>query len=338
MDLNFIINSDEKVQQVTGQIILNQTFLVAYQIGLFDLLSKHHKLPLKKVSKLLNLSDRSSLAMLSSACTLGFVEYKNNLYKLSPIGKTFLDKNQRTFYGYVFDLLIEEREIMSFDSIKKALKENKPQANNGIDIFSNSNIQKQTESFIKAVHQKALNPAKYWSSFFKLEGFSKMIDIGGGSGIHTIAACINNPNLQGFVCDREPVLIHTNKYINEFRLGDRIQTQSLDMWHDIFPEGDIIFMGDIFHDWDPEKCLKLAKKSYSSLSKGGVILLHEMLFNDEKTGPDLSSAYNMKMMLWTEGQQLNKKEIQNILAEAGFVNISVRPSLGNWSLVVGHKS
>lgn len=337
MDLNDDIDSDEKVQQVTGQIILNQTFLVAYQIGLFDLLSKYHNLSLKKISGLLNLSDRASLAMLSTACTLGFIEYNKDLYQLTYIGKKFLDRKEKTFYGDVFDLLIAEREIMSFDYIKKALIENKPQVNKGVDIFSNVNTKKQTKNFVKATHQKALVPAMHWSSFFKLKHFNKIIDIGGGSGIHTIAACINNHNLEGIVCDRSSVLTNTNEYLKEYNLCGRVQTQCIDMWCDTFPEGDVIFLGDIFHDWSPKKCLELAKKSYSSLKKGGIIMLHEMLFNDEKTGPSLSSAYNLKMMLWTEGQQFNTKELENILLEAGFVNINIKQSLGNWSLIIGCK-
>ena len=69
----------------------------------------------------------------------------------------------------------------------------------------------------------------------------------------------------------------------------------------------------------------------------GRIILHEMLFNDDKTGPALTSAYNMKMLLWTEGRQYSFREIQEILEKAGFSNVMRINALGNWSLVVGHK-
>jgi hypothetical protein len=109
------------------------------------------------------------------------------------------------------------------------------------------------------------------------------------------------------------------------------------MWKDSFPDGDIYFLSDIFHDWEKEKCAFLAKKCFQSLSKGGQIILHEMLFDANKTGPFLTSAYNMKMMLWTEGQQFNYSEIQDILQDAGFHEIHIKKSLGNWSLIIGKK-
>jgi len=62
-----------------------------------------------------------------------------------------------------------------------------------------------------------------------------------------------------------------------------------------------------------------------------------MLFNDSKTGPFLTSAYNMKMLLWTRGQQFTFKEISRILQGAGFVEIEAKKSLGSWSLILGRK-
>ncbi len=109
------------------------------------------------------------------------------------------------------------------------------------------------------------------------------------------------------------------------------------MWKDDFPKGDIHFYGDIFHDWDENKCNYLARKSFFSLPINGHIILHEMLFNDEKTGPFLTSAYNIKMMAWTKGQQFSFAEIKNILEKAGFNEITFKKSYGNWWIVIGKK-
>ena len=62
-----------------------------------------------------------------------------------------------------------------------------------------------------------------------------------------------------------------------------------------------------------------------------------MLFDNNKIGSFLTAAYNMKMMLWTEGQQFSKIEIKDILKKAGFKKIKIIKSLGNWSLIIGKK-
>lgn len=128
-----------------------------------------------------------------------------------------------------------------------------------------------------------------------------------------------------------------NPFVLTFALDQRIALKQIDLWNDPFPEGDVCFLADIFHDWSPQKCLILAKKCFESLMDRGLIILHEMLFDSNKRAPFLTSAYNMKMMLWSEGQQFSGSEIQSILQEAGFHEIEIRKSLGNGSLIVGKK-
>ncbi len=328
--------SDEKLQLVTGQIFVGQAILIACKLGIFKLLI-NGPLSIKDISHSLKLEERSVQAMISCACALELIECDSAIYKLSQLGQSFLNETSSLYYGGVFDLLIQQNEIMSFENIEKAILTNKPQVDSGTDIFSSFNGLGGTRSFVKALHQKAFAPAFHWPKLLNLNEQKKIIDIGGGSGIHAIAACLNNPLLRGIVCDREPVLPYTQEYIKEFGLEERISVNELDMWENEFPEGDVCFFGDIFHDWKRDKCISLAKKCFRSLSEDGLIILHEMLFDANKTGPFLTSAYNMKMMLWTEGQQFSHLEMQNILQEAGFREINVKKSLGNWSLIIGKK-
>jgi hypothetical protein len=45
----------------------------------------------------------------------------------------------------------------------------------------------------------------------------------------------------------------------------------------------------------------------------------------------------MIMLGWTEGEQYSGKEISEMLREAGFANIQVRPTFGYWGLVTAQK-
>jgi hypothetical protein len=93
----------------------------------------------------------------------------------------------------------------------------------------------------------------------------------------------------------------------------------------------------IYHDWPPEKCRVLTQKSFESLVSGGRIILHEMLYQDEKTEPFAVAAVNIGMLLWTEGQQFSGREWSAMLAEAGFMDIEVKPTFGYWSIVTDRK-
>ena len=93
----------------------------------------------------------------------------------------------------------------------------------------------------------------------------------------------------------------------------------------------------IYHDWPLEKCRFLTEKSFASLPSGGRILVHEMLFNDDRTGPYSVAAVNITMLLWCTGQQYSGRELSDMLSEAGFKDIEVKPTFGYWSIVTGIK-
>lgn len=87
----------------------------------------------------------------------------------------------------------------------------------------------------------------------------------------------------------------------------------------------------------PEKSHFLTAKSFNSLESGGRIVIHEMLYNDQKTGPFASAAFSMIMMGWTEGRQYSGLELSTMLEEIGFEDIQIRKAYGYYSIVVGRK-
>jgi hypothetical protein len=108
-------------------------------------------------------------------------------------------------------------------------------------------------------------------------------------------------------------------------------------WESSFPKADLHFYSMIYHDWPPDRCRFLTEKSYSSLPSGGRIIIHEMLFNDDRTGPYPVAAFNITMLLWCTGQQYSGRELTKMLDDAGFDKVEVIPTFGYWSIVTGVK-
>jgi hypothetical protein len=73
------------------------------------------------------------------------------------------------------------------------------------------------------------------------------------------------------------------------------------------------------------------------LESGGRLILHEPLYNDQKTGPFPTAAFNLIMLLWVEGEARSGREFSTMLAEVGFTDIEVKPTWGYWSIVTGCK-
>ena len=170
--------------------------------------------------------------------------------------------------------------------------------------------------FTRGMHSASMGPALAWPDAVDLSDHHLMLDIGGGSGAHAIGAATRWPQLDVTIFDIPPVCEVADEYIAQYALQDRIQTIAGDMWEDAFPEADLHFYSNIYHDWSPDKGRLLTEKSFQSLPPGGRIIIHETLYDDDKTGPFPAAAYSMAMMSWSlDGAQYSGQELSTMLTD-----------------------
>ncbi|WP_256973266.1 acetylserotonin O-methyltransferase [Nostoc sp. T09] len=314
------------------------TVLAAHELKLFSLLAGK-ELTLENICESLNLTNRSASAVLSICTSLGLIEFKNNYYSLTTVAREYLlETSPTSFCGY-FDLMIANAASFSYEGIKKAILSDKTQVYNGEDIFEvHEQKDEIARSFTRAMHSASISAALAWPETINLSGYRQMLDIAGGSGAHSIGATSKYPDLKATVLDLAPICEVAQEFVMQQGLQSRIGTQVGNMWKDSFPEADLHFYSLIYHDWTPDQCRFLTKKSFDSLKPGGRLIIHEWLFNDERTQPLSTAAYNLIMLLWCAGgQQYSGLELSTMLAEAGFVDIQVLPTFGYWSIVTGQK-
>ena len=333
---NETIPSDQMIQSVTGSIFLGYGVLIAYKVGLFLALS-YEDLYLDQLVSRLSLEERSVQALLSALAAFNLVEKKEDgCFQLSRSGRYYLAENSPAYYGDVFDLYLAQIEDISFSKIESAVLTSQPTVYANTDLFDKHREKEAGKVFTSSMHAKSFAPSQIWPKKLSLKPSDHLIDIGGGSGIHAISACKAVP-MTATICDLEEVLCFSRPYVIQENLESQISFCALNMWEDPLPEGSIHFYSDIFHDWQIDDNRQLAAKSYEALIPGGKIVINEMLFNSSKTGPDYTSAYNLKMLYWTKGNQYTADELLSILDSVGFSNTQVIPYFGCWSLIVGEK-
>ena len=166
-----------------------------------------------------------------------------------------------------------------------------------------------------------------------------VLDVGGGSGIFAIEMARAWPKLQATVMEIAQVCREADKFIAASGLTGNVRTQAVNMFTEAWPQGyDAHFFSNVFHDWSDATCRLLAKKSFDALPRGGRILLHEMLMDDDGCGPWQAAAFSLLMLLATRGKQYSLPELRSILQSAGFVDVeSVQTGGGYYSLVSARK-
>jgi acetylserotonin N-methyltransferase len=336
--------------QVEGNPIFNilyssricYSLLFANEVGLFTSLSNHHiGQTLENISADLGIHPRAMNALLKMCVNLNLLQFHNGLYSITDITKKYLLPDSPYYFGDMITPLSTFPSAYSYEAFCETIFANQPIA----VITGDSSLFKETEDnpeparvLTKAMHSKSLEPSTFWPKIFPFENHELMLDIGGGSGIHSINMALKWPNMQAIVYDRPLICNVADSYIKEYNLQTRVKTMNGNMWSAIFPDADVHFYSDIFHDWPIEKCQLLAQKSYDSLPQGGKIIVHEILFDNSITGPYSAAVFNLMMLLLTHGEQLTQNQLHKMLSKVGFKNIeTIKTGLDDWSITTGVK-
>lgn len=181
----------------------------------------------------------------------------------------------------------------------------------------------QTENFILAMENTARRRATQVLKLVSTAGMERMLDLGGAPASYAIVFAKKNPNLRVKVIDLPVPIRISRQFVKEAKLQDRITLQEGDYFEIEFGSGyDLVLMSNVLHSASPGRARLLISKSYSSLSPGGRIVIHDFLPNEERTGPEWPILFAVNMLVGTEsGSTYTYGEISAWLRSAGFADI-----------------
>jgi SAM-dependent methyltransferase len=312
--------------------------LVAHDLKLYPLLAERPR-TIPEICDALGLKPRPAEALVSVSAALGLLEESDGRYSLTAAAEDYLLEGSPTYFGGYFDMMIRNYAMYAYESVKAAVLTDTPQLYGGEEAFaSHREREDRARTYTRAMHGTSMAAALAWPEHVELSRHRRMLDVAGGSGAHAIGATQRWPDLEVVVFELAPVCPLAEEFIAQHELQGRVRTQAGNMWEDPFPPADLHFYSQIYHDWPPDRCELLTRKSFDSLAPGGLLLIHEMLYDDRKTGPFATAAMNFNMLLqYAAGRQYSGRELSAMLAEAGFDEIRVIPTFGYYSIVVGRK-
>jgi SAM-dependent methyltransferase len=151
-----------------------------------------------------------------------------------------------------------------------------------------------------------------------LPGARRLLDLGGGTGLYSIAYLQQHPRLEAIVWDRPEVLKVAVELAAAHGVADRLHTQSGDMFTDPVPAGcDVVLLSNVLHDWDIPECRKLLRRCAEALPHGGCVLIHDVFLNDAHDGPLAIALYSAALFSLTEGRAYSAAEYRTWLTEVG---------------------
>jgi hypothetical protein len=298
--------------------------LVADEIKLFEALDTRPD-DAAGLAATLGASERGLLALLPMLASLGLLAAHGGRYSLTAPARQFLLPDSPYYWGPV--LAVNRIAPFNYQRLRAYVR---PDAEKDVldgpgGDWEAGKIDATTARMITTyMHSHSLAAATGVARLGDFDGVKWILDVGGGSGVFSIALTQRHPDLRCTVLDLPAICELVQEYARVAG-ATRVDTVAIDMFREPWPQGhDAVFLSNVLHDWSPETCADLLAKAAASLPRGGRIYLHEMLLSESRDGPRTAAALSVHMLIGTRGQQFTFSQLDTLLREAGFRDVQVQ--------------
>jgi hypothetical protein len=280
---------------------------------------------------------RPTRLLLNNCVAYGLLEQDGDRYINTAASAAFLVEGGKAFIGS--GLKYAEDLYPAWGQLTDLVRTNEPVV--PATEYTGDDPDK-TRNFVYGMHNRALGFSAALPYGVDLTGRKQMLDIGGGPGTYSIILVKATPGLQSTVLDLPGVVAIAGEIIESYGLSDRITTQAGSYLTDDFKKGnDVVLMSGMLHRETGETCRGLLRKAYESLESGGLVVVSDVFFDDERhVSPTFAAHFALNMMLTSaDGATHGKTEMAAWMEGEGFGSVQVKdlPKPNPHSLVIGSK-
>ena len=300
--------------------------LTANRVGLFNAIGDGTKSAAELVAAL-GLSLYPVDNFLDALVSLGYLERRDGGYANSALSRTFLVQSSPAYLGNALRYSDDLYPIWGKlgDTLKSGKPALPPQTILGDDA-------EKTRHFVYGMHNRALGIGQSLASAIDLTGKTRLLDVGGGPGTYSCLLARRNPGLTSRSMDLPAVVAIARTIIADMGMSDRVEAIVGNYHQERYPDGnDAVLLSGMFHRETAESCRAILKKAFAALEPGGVVVVHDVLCNDDRSGPPFALLFGLNMALTSEyGAVHSRADVAAWMGEAGFVDAAARDLPPPW--------
>lgn len=265
----------------------------------------------------------------------------NGGHRLTAVGREHLVKGSPWFLGPYYGPLRDSAAVLGFVQVLRSGKPANWQAKSDAKDWHTSMLDPEfARSFTELMNCRGLVFGQHLARALSpaLADKTRVLDVGGGSGIYASTLVAHHPHLRATVLEQPPVAALVLKEIAKHDLIGRVDVFSGDMFNVEWPPADVVLLSNVLHDWDVPDALRLINKAATALPIGGLLVVHDAFINDDKCGPLPVAEYSALLMHVTQGKCYSAAEYSVMMRECGFSPGAYNPTVGDRGFMTAVKS
>ena len=309
----------------------SRAFLTGYELGIFTELRDGGKSS-ADVAHMLGTDERATDRIMNALCSMGLLEKRGGIFSNTPDSDRFLVKGRPDYLAGLSHTL---HLWHTWSTLTEAVKKGGTVMPSGVLGWSEDS----KNAFIAAMHWRARVQAPEIASLIDLEGVDRLLDVGGGSGIFSVALVRSKKDIRATVFDLPEVVPLTQDYIRQEGFAGMIDVIAGDYNVDELPSGfDLVFLSAIIHSNSFDRNADLICKCANALNPNGRVVVQDFIMNEDRTSPAPGAMFALNMLVATKGgDTYTETEIRGWMNKAGLTEISRTESPHGQGLLIGRK-
>jgi methylase of polypeptide subunit release factors len=315
-----------------------RTLHVALELRLFTHLAAGAQ-TLAQMAHTMGLAERAAGRLLYACTALGLVQATGGVFRNTPLTQKYLVETQPTFIGSYLQMF-EALSYHRWEQMATALRHNGP-----VDDISHpyrylADAAEDAATFSAAQHAGSRSLGHALARRVDFTPCTCLLDLGGGSGAYTVEILRRYPHLRAILFDFPQVTHLAEAVMQQEGLTGRVQIVGGDYEHEGLPSGpDVVLWSGNLHASSPESCRRVLTKLYTLLPPGGMVLIHDYMLDDTRSGPLIPVLLALHLTLVSgHGQVYSGAELRVLLEQVGFEEVRIEPFLaGHSSLIIARR-
>ena len=317
----------DRLDQMIRGYMPSRCLLTALELDIFTAVGEAGNA--EQIGTKIRANARAAGMLLNALVALGLLSKSGDDYKNTPESARFFVQGSKD--NHRNGLLHTANIWRSWSTLTDAVR-------SGTRVpSSRDDTPEWTRNFIAGMQRNAKDRAPLLVKALGTTGVRRILDLGGGSGVYSIAFASACPDVQCEILDIPEVVPLTAGYVSQAGVSAQVSLRTGDMLEDDFGSGyDIIMLNAICHMFSEEQNRDIFRRAHQALAPNGRLVVQDFILNSEKTGPQQAALFSLNMLVNTDaGASYSEFEYTHWMKAAGFTEVCRINLPGPGSLIVG---